>query len=232
MNKYADSQKLVILDADGTTIDAFRAIEKAFLQHGMDIGDMDRFQKRRKLFKFLGGVREFPTNLRRQFGKQSRKQLLETLTEVYRSEATLFPGMAQLLRTLIETPNIRVGLITRNVTIEPEKTLKQLFRRHDIDTDQLDYFSCISLKDKKSEYMKIARQLFSINPACSYACGDEYSDYLAAVNSGMHPFVVSYGFEGNSRLTEKFGVPSEVISKTPAEFEHRLLHALNLPAPH
>ncbi len=73
---------LVIFDADGTTVDAFHAIEETFLRHGMDIGDLDRFQKRRKLIKYLGGLREFPTNLRRQFGKQSRKQLLSTLNEV------------------------------------------------------------------------------------------------------------------------------------------------------
>jgi phosphoglycolate phosphatase len=76
--------------------------------------------------------------------------------------------------------------------------------------------------------MKRARQIFEINPARSYACGDEYSDYLAAINAGMHPFVVSYGFEDNLRLIKKFNVPSEVISKSPAEFENRLLNALNL----
>lgn len=228
MAQYKNLERLVIFDADGTTIDAFHAIEQAFLQHGMDIGDIDRFQKRRKLFKFLGGMREFPTNLRHQFGKQSRKHLRETLTEVYRNEASLYPGIDILLRTLLANPNIRVGLITRNVTIEPKKTLKCLFQRHDIDIDQFDYFACLTLKENKRDYMKHARQILAINPACSYACGDEYSDYLAAIGAGMHPFVVSYGFEGKVRLTQKFGVPSEVISTTPAEFESRLLHALNL----
>jgi phosphoglycolate phosphatase len=228
MARYNKREQLVLFDADGTTIDAFHAIELAFLQHGMDIGDIDRFQKRRKLFKFIGGLREFPTNLHRQFGKQSRKRLRETLTEVYRHEATLYPGIAPLLRTLMECPNTRVGLVTRNITIEPEQTLKCLFRRHGIDTDQFDYFACISLKEKKCSYLKQARQYMDINPACSYACGDEYSDYLAAINSGMHPFVVSYGFESLARLTQKFGVPNELISTTPAAFESRLLHALNL----
>jgi hypothetical protein len=46
----------------------------------------------------------------------------------------------------------------------------------------------------------------------------------------MYPFVVSYGFEDNLRLTKKFKVPSEVISKTPAEFAGRLFNALNLSA--
>src|ERR1019366_3891800 len=106
MAQFKNAERLVIFDADGTTIDAFHAIELAFLRHGMDIGDIDRFQKRRKLFKFLGGLREFPTNLRRQFGKQSRKRLLMTLTDVYRYEACLYPGIDLLLRTLLATPDI------------------------------------------------------------------------------------------------------------------------------
>src|SRR5690606_41486917 len=87
MAPYPNRDQLVIFDADGTTVDAFHAIEQSFLRHGMAIGDHARFQKRRKLFKYLGGLREFPTNLRRQFGKQSRSRLLATLTDFYRDEA-------------------------------------------------------------------------------------------------------------------------------------------------
>ncbi|MDO9012818.1 MAG: HAD hydrolase-like protein [Gallionella sp.] len=228
MAQYENTERLVIFDADGTTIDAFHAIELAFLQHGMDIGDIDRFQKRRKLFKFLGGLREFPTNLRQQFGKQSRKRLLETLTEVYRHEACLYPGIASLLRALLDAPNIRVGLVTRNVTNEPEETLRCLFLRYGINIGEFDYFACIPLREHKTGHLKQARQSFAINPARAYACGDEYSDYLAAIGAGMHPFVVSYGFEDSIRLTKKFGVPGEVISTSPAEFIERLAHALDL----
>ena len=230
MAQYDNLERLVIFDADGTTIDAFHAIELAFMQHGMDIGDLDRFQKRRKLLKFLGGLREFPKNLRHQFGKQSRRQLLATLTEVYRHEACLYPGIDKLLGKLLADPDTRVGLITRNVTNEPKETLKCLFQRFGIDTGEFDYFACIPLSENKAVHMKRARQSFAINPARAYACGDEYSDYLAAINSGMHPFVVSYGFEDSVRLTKKFGVPSEIISTSPAEFAENLLNALNLTA--
>jgi phosphoglycolate phosphatase len=227
MARYKNIDRLVILDADGTTIDAFHAVELAFLHHGMDIGDLDRFQKRRKLFKFLGGLREFPVNLRRQFGKHSRKQLLETLTEIYRYEACLYPGIESLLRTLLAAPNIRVGVVTRNVTIHPEETLKCLFRRHNIDTGEFDFFNCIPIKESKAAYLKRARASFEINPARSYACGDEYSDYLAAISSGIQPVIVAYGFEDFTRLTNKFGVPDEIISSTSSEFVSNLLNALN-----
>lgn len=230
MAQRMNREQLVIFDADGTTVDAFHAIEETFLRHGMDIGDLDRFQKRRKLFKYLGGLREFPTNLKRQFGKQRRKQLLATLTEVYREEAALYPGIECLLRILLEAPGVRVGLLTRNVTVEPEETLRCLFGRHDIDLREFDYVACLPLSEEKTGEMKRVRELFAVNPARAYACGDEFGDYRAAIGAGMHPFVVAYGFEDSVRLIDKFGVPSEVISTSPADFSERLLNALGLPA--
>ena len=229
MGAYANRDRLVILDADGTTIDAFQAIDETFRRHGMAIGDLARFQTRRKLLKYLGGLREFPTNLRRQFGKQSRKQLLATLTEVYRQEARLYPGIEALLRKLLAAPGIRVGLVTRNVTTEPEETLRCLFQRHDIDIADFDYVACIPLRDDKTTQLRSVREALAVNPARAYACGDEYGDYVAAIGAGMHPFVVAYGFEDNLRLTKNFGVPQEVISTSPHDFTDRLLHALDLP---
>ena len=220
--------RLVVFDADGTTIDAFQAIETTFLRHGMDIGDLERFRKRRKLFKYLGGLRELPNNLRQQFGKQSRKKLLATLTEVYRHEARLYPGIAELVSTLVETPGIRVGLVTRNITLEPAETLRQLFRRHDIDTRVFDYMSCISLGEDKAGPIRDARLCFNINPARAYSCGDEYRDYAAAVACGMHPFIVSYGFEDAERLIAGFGVPADVVADSPMDLAVRLLNALDL----
>ena len=228
MTPFMNRQRLVIFDADGTLVDAFHAIEQTFLHHGMAIGDLERFQKRRKLLKYLGGLREFPTNLRKQFGKQSRKRLLATLTEIYRNEASLYPSVAALLHTLLADPAIRVGLVTRNVTIAPEETLKYLFRRHDIDIDDFDYFACIPLGEEKTGQLKRARECLAVSPARTFACGDEYSDYAAAIGAGIYPFVVAYGFEDSERLAKDFGVPREVISTSPAEFSERLLHALDL----
>ena len=57
--------------------------------------DQERFQKRRNLFKYLGGLKEFPANLKKQIGKQKRKELIATLTTIYREEAQLYPGIAR-----------------------------------------------------------------------------------------------------------------------------------------
>jgi phosphoglycolate phosphatase len=55
-----NKDSLIILDADGTTVDAFTAINRTFLLNDMDIGDVERFQKRRNIFKYLGGLKELP----------------------------------------------------------------------------------------------------------------------------------------------------------------------------
>jgi phosphoglycolate phosphatase len=225
---FTSNKRLVILDADGTTIDAYTAIDKAFSLHGMALGDEERFQKRRHLFKYLGGLKEFPSNLRKQLGKQKRKQLIATLTEVYRAEAHLYSGIAPLIQALIDAPDVLVGLVTRNITNEPLETLRILFARHGIDTAAFDFLVHIPLSEEKTAHFKAVRSEFGINPARAYICGDEHKDYLAAMHAGMHPFMVSYGFEDFRRLTEKFDVPEEVISRTPEELSMRLLHALGV----
>jgi phosphoglycolate phosphatase len=77
---YRSTDRLIIIDADGTVIDAFSAIGTTFMQHGLDLGDLERFQQRRNLFKYLGGIKEFPRNLAWHVGKRLRKDLLNTLT--------------------------------------------------------------------------------------------------------------------------------------------------------
>jgi phosphoglycolate phosphatase len=220
--------RLVILDADGTTIDAFSAIDRTFTHHGMNIGPLERFQKRRNLFKYLGGIKEFPRNLAKHLGKYGRNDILATLTEVYREEALLYPGVAELLRDLIATPDIRVGLVTRNITHEPDVTLSRIFRRHGLELEQLDFLNYLPLRQEKTPYFKAARERLDINPARCYVCGDEHKDFTAAISSGMHAFIVSYGFESHARLTKKFFIPEEIISSTPQHLSARIRHSMDL----
>ena len=225
---YSNNERLIVFDADGTTIDAYPAIVDTFTRHGMELGDLERFQKRHKLFKYLGGIKEFPFNLSKQLGKQSRKNILSTLTEVYRDKAKLYPGMAALIRTLVATPGIRVGLVTRNITNEPMLTIRKVLSRHDIDIDTFDFAVHVPLGEEKTSAFISARKTFKINPARSYACGDEHTDFRFAIAAGMHPFIGSYGFEDYVRLTKKFKVPEDVISRTPRDLSIRLLHALDI----
>ncbi len=225
---YGNSDRLIIFDADGTIIDAFTAIDQTFSKHGMDLGDLERFQKRHNLFKYLGGIKEFPFNLKKQIGTQRRKKLLDTLTDVYRNDAKLYLGVPALIRSLIAAPGIRVGIVTRNITNEPELTLRKLLARHDIDPDALDFVTHVPLGQEKTSAFRAARKRFDINPARSFACGDEHKDFSAAMSAGMHSFMVSYGFEDFTRLTRKFAVPEDLISRTPEELCARVLHALDI----
>ena len=228
---YPHHKNLIILDADGTTIDAYSAIEKTFSQHGMNLGDEDSFQKRHHIFKYLGGIKQFPANIRKNITKQNRQQIVDTLTEVYRNDAILYPGIADFIRTLIASPNVVVGLVTRNITNEPLETLRQLFTRHDINIQDLDFLIHVPLEEKKTQHFRAVREQFNINPARAGVCGDENKDYVAAINTGMHPYMVSYGFENYLRLTNKFEIPEDIISRTPKELCERVLHALEINAP-
>jgi len=220
------NDRLLIIDADGTTIDAFTAIERTFAAHNMKIGDLERFQKRRHIFKYLGGVKEFPSNLSRQLGKQKRSALIKTLTEVYREEARLYPHTREWFERLLQTQTLKLGFVTRNITRQPLETLTALLKRHQVDASAFDFMVHVELKHDKTDAFRKLRTDHSINPARAYACGDEKKDYLAALASGMHPFMVSYGFEDFERLTGKIGVPGELISKSPLELHQRVNHAL------
>ncbi|MGB5252901.1 MAG: HAD family hydrolase [Sedimenticolaceae bacterium] len=165
--------RLLILDADGTTIDAFAAIEKTFAVHDMDIGDLERFQKRRHLFKYLGGLKEFPSNLKRQIGKQKRARLIKTLTEIYREEACLYEATAAWINRLLIQEDLRVGLITRNITHEPLETLERLLRRHGVESAKLSFLVHIPLNNDKTAAFRQVRDDFQINPARAFACGDK-----------------------------------------------------------
>ncbi|WP_426173688.1 HAD family hydrolase [Massilia sp. TWR1-2-2] len=223
------NKRLIILDADGTTIDAYPAIERAFALNGMTLGAEKSFQKRHHLFKYLGGLKEFPSIIKKNMRQRGRKKIVASLTDVYRSEASLYPGIAELIKSLIAAPDVVVGLVTRNITNEPLETLRQLFARHDIDVGEFDFFDHVPLSQGKTAQFRLTRERFDVNPARAFVCGDEFKDYHAAICTGMHPFMVSYGFEDHDRLTEKFAVPKEVISRTSTELCVRVGHALDLP---
>ncbi len=220
--------RLIVLDADGTTVDAFAAINQTFAAHNLDIGDIERFQNRRHIFKYLGGLRELPKNLRLPLKGSKRRALIATLTEIYREQATLYEGARELINRLLAVPDLRVGVVSRNITQQPEETLQQLYKRNGVDADAFDFLVHLPLSQDKLPAFRAVRESFGINPARAYASGDEKRDYLAALGSGMHAFMVSYGFESFDRLTRKIGIPEELISRHPQALKQRILHAFDL----
>ncbi len=157
-----DNKKLVILDADGTTIDAFEAITVTFVRNHMKLGDLYRFQKRHNLFKYIGGVKEFPRNIKKQIKKIEREKLIDTLTDVYREEAFLYSGMVDMIQKLIDHPEVIVGVVTRNITRDPVDTLKTLFNRNGIPADYLDFIVHLELRQNKTETFRAIRKKYKI----------------------------------------------------------------------
>jgi phosphoglycolate phosphatase len=107
-------------------------------------------------------------------------------------------------------------------------TIRKVLSRHEIDLDAFDFAVHLPLGEEKTHALRSARKSLGINPARSYACGDEHKDFTSAMAAGMHPFIGSYGFEDYTRLTKKFLVPEDVISRTPKDLSNRLLHALDI----
>lgn len=106
--------------------------------------------------------------------------------------------------------------------------LRRLFERQGVEVEGLDFLVHVALEQGKTRAFRQARNKFAINPALAYACGDEKKDFMAATSCGMHPFMVSYGFEDYQRLTQKIGVPAEIVSRNPAELQARVFHALGI----
>jgi phosphoglycolate phosphatase len=136
--------------------------------------------------------------------------------------------MGGMINRLIAQPDLKVGMITRNITNEPEKTLRALYQRNGVDVSGFDFLIHLSLKQQKLKAFQAIRESLKINPARAYATGDEKCDYVAAIGSGMHPFMVSFGFESYQRLTKKIGVPDALISRQPLILKQRILHALDI----
>jgi phosphoglycolate phosphatase len=58
--------------------------------------------------------------------------------------------MRELIRDLIDTPGIRVGMVTRNISHDPHITLARLFARHDLDIEQLGFLHYLPLREGKA----------------------------------------------------------------------------------
>ena len=130
---------------------------------------------------------------------------------------------AEVAAELEATP-AQVALLRRRL-----ERLAQVYRdEHGVDVAGLDFLVHIPLKQDKTAAFRDVRDEYAVNPARCYACGDEKQDFAAAISTGMHPFMVSYGFEDFARLTGKIGVPSELISQSPVEFRNRVSHGLGI----
>ncbi|NNM00962.1 MAG: HAD family hydrolase, partial [Gammaproteobacteria bacterium] len=48
-------RQLLVLDFDGFMIDSYDLLKQTFATFGLDVGDQERFNNRRKFLKYFGG---------------------------------------------------------------------------------------------------------------------------------------------------------------------------------
>ena len=212
-------ETLIVLDFDGFLINSYKLLQITFEHFGLDIGDEDRFKHRRKFLKYLGGGKEFLGNLV-SYSLPKKKKIRQILTEIYQEEGRIYPEFVLLLNGMIENPAIHVGIISRNFTHNPGKTIRTVLGNSGVEEQHLDFVIPIDIGVKKRavlEGMKSSRYL-----RCLFAA-DEVGDFKAAVETGYDTILMgSYGFDNAQRLIQEGDVPPEIVYNSPAEIAEAL----------
>lgn len=205
---------LVVLDFDGFLINSYELLKHTFSQFGLDVGDEDRFKHRRKFLKYLGGGKEFLGNLV-SYTLPKKKKVRQALTELYMEEGVIYREFNSLLNDMIADPKIHIGIVSRNFTLTPGVTIRQVLINSGVDEANLDFVIPIPVGVKKHailEGMKASRYentLFG---------GDEIGDYKAAVETGYNKiFIGSYGFDNKQRLIKTGEIPEDLIYDTQSD---------------
>jgi phosphoglycolate phosphatase len=205
-------QSLVVLDFDGFLINSYDLIRVTFESFGLDVGDEHRFKNRRKFLKYLGGGKEFLGNLV-SYSLPRKRRFRQSLTEHYLVSGRVFAEFVSILNAMVLSPNLHVGIVSRNFTLNPGATIRTVLRNSGVAEDRLDFVIPVPIGADKQDILEAMRS--SGYQQCLFG-GDEIGDYRAAIATGYEPIMASYGFDTARRLTEKGGVPAEVLFDTPA----------------
>ena len=203
-----------MLDFDGFLINSYRLLQITFSEFGLDIGDEDRFRHRRKFLKYLGGGKEFMRNLV-TYSLPKKKKIRETLTEIYMSDGRIYHEFVPVINRMISKENIHAGIISRNFTHNPGKTIRRVLQNSHIDEENLDFVIPIDVGVKKRDVLEGMKS--SRYRQCIFGA-DEVGDYKAAIETGYDSiFMASYGFDDKKRLIDEGEIPAGIIYDTPAE---------------
>ena len=216
---------LVVLDFDGFLINSYKLLKLTFEQFGLDVGDEERFRHRRKFLKYIGGGKEFLINLVK-YTLPKKKKVRQALTEVYQAEGRIYPEFIPLLNEIIAAPCFHVGIISRNFTHTPGRTIRTVLQNSGVDESRLDFLIPVAAGVKKNavlEGMKSSRYRL-----CLFG-GDEIGDYAAAFAAGYDDIIMSsYGFDKKERLVNTGNIPVENIYDTPGELVIKIRQSLEL----
>ena len=221
----AEKDKLIILDFDGFLINSYQLLKSTFEIFGLDVGDEGRFRHRRKFLKYLGGGKEFLNNLV-SYSLPKKKKIRQTLTEIYRQEGCIYPEFTSLINTMIANPKLHVGIISRNFTLNPGLTIRQVLVNSMVEEAELDFIIPLDVGVKKSAVLEGMRS--SRYRQCVLG-GDEIGDYRAASETGYDSIIIgSYGFDDRIRLVESGGIPPGIICDSADETAWKLAITVGL----
>jgi len=204
---------LVVLDFDGFLINSYSLLRDTMYAFGLDVGDEDRFQNRRKFLKYFGGGKELVANLV-SFALPKKKRIREMLTDIYMDSGRIYAEFIPFINQLITSPGVHCGIVSRNYTLNPGSTIRRVLRNSEIQEADLDFVIPIPVGVKKGDV------LIAMRSSRYYDCllgGDEVGDYRAAVEAGYESIIASYGFDNRKRLVEHGNVPTVCIFDNPRD---------------
>jgi phosphoglycolate phosphatase len=216
---------LIVLDFDGLLLNSYGLIERTFQDLDLDVGDETRFRNRRKFLKYFGGGRELLGNMA-IFALPKKKCLRERLTENYTNFGRVFDVFVPFFNACIDAPEIHIGVVSRNFTLHPGRTIRKVLENSGVDHPGLDFVIPLPVGVKKTSVLEAMRTHRYRD--CVLA-GDEVGDYMAAVAAGYTPVIASYGFDDSQRLADRTGMPLSALFANP---EDLAMHLLRLSEPY
>ncbi len=212
-------ETLVVFDFDGLLIDSYSLLKNTFKQFGLNIGDQECFKNRRKFLKYIGGGKEFIGNLV-NITLPKNQIIREALTSYYQKDGVIFPEFVTTLNSMIDDPMVHVGIISRNFTFHPGKTIRQVLANSEVNHNALDFVIPVSVGVKKINILEGMKAKHY--KRCIFTA-DEVGDYNAASISSYDTILMaSYGFDTRDRLIKKVKIPADIIYDSPAELAKAL----------
>lgn len=217
--------KVIIFDLDGTVADTIHAVKEALDLMLADFGYKTLSMEKLLTF-FSGSARQYAENaLPEQVSKN--KLLCDECTErfdaryaqTYLHTDKCYDGIPEALEAL--SKDFRLAMLSNKQDAFVDALVKQLFR-----PGLFDYAHGvrpgIPPKPDPAAPLEFARH-FSVRPDECIYIGDSEYDYYTAVNSGMLPLCVTWGYKDEADLR---GHGCEYIAHTPGEMVE-LIYKLN-----
>lgn len=214
------AKKAIVFDFDGTISDSFPVIQEAFDRLGLDLCELDTFRDRAKFLKYLGKKKKWKTLWRYMTDVVTIRQ---TLKNVYEEKGKLFNGFSEMIRDLIKNPEWAVYILSRNYSLDPEKTIRKVLIHSGIkDQEKIQVRTLHPRKEKHLLLRKILEET-KLSVEDMIVTGDEYTDYKAFLEEGFpHRLIATYGFDSAKKLRKKKGIPKKYLVDTPEDLQKRV----------